>query len=444
MIHAASASVTGPMANIAIIGSGISGLSAAYLLQQKHTVTLYEKEPRLGGHSRTITVKHGDRIIPVDTGFIVFNERNYPNLTALFAHLGVKIKNSDMTYAFTTREGWFEWGAKDLNTIFGQRRNLLRPWFLKLLSEVLRFNREVVGRVDDDPYITLGDLIAAMKLSEHFKYYYLLPMSGAIWSSPPQQMLKFPAKVFVNFFQNHSLLSTGGQPQWLTVDAGSQQYVQRIAAALRDRALTGCAATLVERHPGAVRIKDTQGREALYDHVVFACHTDEALALMGDPSPSEHSALSAIRYQKNVAILHKDPRFMPKRRRCWSAWNYHASGKMHEPAVTLTYWMNRLQGIDENYPLFVTLNPQSEVAPADIFDTHVFHHPVFDVGAMAAQAQIASMQGSRNTWFCGAYMRHGFHEDGLMSAMAVAEKLGANAPWHGTSRDQGELAAAAD
>jgi predicted NAD/FAD-binding protein len=432
------------MANIAVIGSGIAGLSAAYLLQEKHTVTLYEKEPRLGGHSRTITVTHDDRIIPVDTGFIVFNERNYPNLTALFARLGVKVKNSDMTYAFTTRDGWFEWGAKDLNAIFGQRRNLLRPWFLNLFREVVRFNSEAVRRVADDPTITLGDLIDAMGLSDRFKRYYLLPMAGAIWSCPPQQMLKFPAKVFVNFFHNHGLLAMEGQPQWLTVDGGAQQYVQRLASALKSRAQTGCPATSVTRYDRGANVTDAAGRSAHYDHVVFACHTDESLALLTEATDSERAALSAIKYQRNLAILHKDPRFMPKRKRCWAAWNYHASGDGAEPAVTLTYWMNKLQSIDERYPLFVTLNPASEVAAADIFDTHVFHHPVFDTAAIAAQSALTQMQGERNTWFCGAYMRHGFHEDGLISAMAIAERLGITAPWlKSKPRRFPELAAAA-
>ncbi len=417
------------MANIAIIGSGIAGLSAAYLLQNQHSITLYEKEPRLGGHSRTITVKHGDRIIPVDTGFIVFNERNYPNLTALFARLGVKVKASDMTYAFTMRDGWFEWGAKDLNTIFGQRRNLLRPWYLKVVSEVLRFNREVVGRVANEPNITLGALIDAMGLSENFKRYYLLPISGAIWSCPPQQMLAFPAQVFVNFFNNHSLLTMDGQPQWLTVDGGSQQYVQKLAATLKRRPQPGRAVVRVIRQAAGARVHDSNGQDTAFDHVVFACHTDEALALMADPNDAERKALGAIRYQENRAILHKDPRFMPKRRRCWAAWNYHAASEGKEPAVTLTYWMNRLQAIDERYPLFVTLNPATPIAEQDIFDATTFHHPVFDTGAIEAQRTLALMQGERNTWFCGAYMRHGFHEDGLISAMAVAERLGARAPW---------------
>ena len=417
------------MANVAIIGSGIAGLSAAYLLQARHQVTLYEKEPRLGGHSRTITVQHGDRIIPVDTGFIVYNERNYPNLTALFARLGVAVKNSDMTYAFTMRDGWLEWGAKDLNTILGQRRNILRPWFIGLFREVMRFNGEIMSRAASEPTISLGDLIDRMKLSEGFKRYYLLPMAGAIWSCPPQQMLQFPARLFATFFHNHSLLTMGGQPQWLTVDGGAQQYVQKLSAALKTRPRVGIGATRVERQTNGVRITNTNGETEAYDHVVFACHTDQSLSLLADASEVELSALGAIKYQENRAILHKDPRFMPKRRRIWSAWNYHAAGQGDDTAVTLTYWMNRLQSIDERYPLFVTLNPGSQVAAEDIFDETIFHHPVFDNAAIEAQTRITAMQGERNTWFCGAYMRHGFHEDGLISAMAVAEKLGARAPW---------------
>lgn len=417
------------MAKIAIIGTGIAGLSVSYFLRPKHHITVYEKEARLGGHSRTITVEHGDRIIPVDTGFIVFNERNYPNLTALFRRLGVKIKNSDMTYAMTVDNGAFEWGAKDLNTVFGQRRNLLSPRFWNMFREVMRFNGEVAERVKREPAITLGDLIDRMGLSEAFKQYYLLPMAGAIWSSPPKQMLAFPAHVFVTFFQNHSLLSMSGQPQWLTVDGGAEQYVRKIAATFSDAVRLNCGAARVERTATGVRVTDTTGDVSDYDHVVFACHSDEALALLADAGDAERTALAAIRYQKNEAILHKDPRFMPRRRRCWASWNYHSNGAGDEPAVTLTYWMNNLQTIDERYPLFVTLNPPVEIAREDLFDRHVFHHPVFDSPAVAAQARLKRMQGQRNTWFCGAYLRHGFHEDGLISAMAVAEGLGAPAPW---------------
>ena len=417
------------MTKIAIIGSGISGLASAYFLKRKHDITLYEREDRLGGHSRTVTVRHGGRIIPVDTGFIVFNERNYPNLTALFAELGVPVKDSDMTYAMSVGDGQFEWGAQDLNTIFGQRRNIFRPSFYSLFGEVMRFNRAAEQAVAANPVISLGDLIASMGLSERFRQLYLLPMSGAIWSSPPRQMLAFPAKVFVDFFRNHGLLAMSGQPQWRTVDGGSKEYVARIAASLGDSVRTGCAATSVRRDNTAVRVTDTGGTTTAFDHVVFACHSDEALALLADPTPAEAAALGAIRYQRNDAILHADPRFMPRRQRCWASWNYKSDGKGNEPAVSVTYWMNRLQGIDRSFPLFVTLNPQSKVADADIFDRHVFHHPVFDAAAISAQHDIAGMQGQNNTWFCGAYLRHGFHEDGLHSALKVVSRLGCAPDW---------------
>ncbi|MDZ4865708.1 MAG: FAD-dependent oxidoreductase [Alphaproteobacteria bacterium] len=418
------------MSKIAIIGTGISGLAAAYLLHPRHDITVYEKAGRLGGHSRTVTVRQGDRIIPVDTGFIVFNERNYPNLTALLGQLRVAVKASDMTYALSVDGGRLEWGAKSLNTIFGQRRNLIRPRFLKLFAEVMRFNGEVVDRVRRTPGITLGELIDAMGLSDWFKRYYLLPMAGAIWSARPEQMLAFPAQVFVTFFENHSLLSLTGQPQWLTIDGGSERYVEALSASFRHRVRLGCAATRVVRGTSGVRVADASGAEISYDHVVFACHSDEALAMLGDDAgDAERGALGAIKYQPNVAVLHQDPRFMPKRRRCWASWNYHSDGRGDEAAITLTYWMNSLQGIDPACPLFVTLNPPQPIDAARTFDTHLFHHPVFDTAAIAAQKRLALAQGQRNTWFCGAYMRHGFHEDGLVSAMAVAEALGAPAPW---------------
>ncbi len=417
------------MSRVAVIGSGISGLSAAYFLKRKHDIKLFEREQRLGGHSRTITVTHGDRIIPVDTGFIVFNERNYPNLTALFSELRVPVKDSDMTYAMSVGDGEFEWGAQDLNTIFGQRSNLFRPSFYRLFREVMRFNQAAEHAVAANPSISLGDLIASMGLSDRFKQLYLLPMSGAIWSSPPRQMLAFPARVFVDFFRNHGLLAMSGQPQWRTVDGGSQEYVSRISRALGDSFSTNCAAVSVRRLPDGVEVTDGSANKTTFDQVVFACHSDEALALLTDATQSESKALSAIRYQRNDAILHRDPRFMPRRRRCWASWNYKSDGKGNEPAVSVTYWMNRLQGIDPAYPLFVTLNPQLPVAEDDIFDRHVFHHPVFDSAAICAQDDLRKLQGQNRTWYCGAYMRHGFHEDGLLSALQVVDKLGCAPSW---------------
>ena len=417
------------MGKIAVIGTGISGLSAGFLLHERHDITVYEKAARPGGHSRTVTVQYDGRAIPVDTGFIVFNERNYPNLTRLFRLLGVTIKNSDMSFGLTVDNGRLEWGAKSLDAIFGQRRNLFSPRFLKLLADVMRFNTRVVAEVERAPDMTLGALIKHMKLGEWFLRHYILPMAGAIWSCPPRQMLEFPARTFVRFFVNHSLLSLTGQPQWLTLEGGSQTYVERLAAPFADRVLTDCGATRITRDENGVTVQDTRGGMRRFDDVVLACHADEALALLADPSPEERAALCAIRYQRNVAVLHRDPGLMPKNRACWASWVYHADGAGEEPEISVSYWMNSLQGIDPACPLFVTLNPNREIASEAIFDRHVFDHPVFDFAALAAQAALKQMQGARRTWFCGAHLGHGFHEDGLVSAMAVADALGAPAPW---------------
>lgn len=417
------------MEKIAIIGTGISGLSAAYFLSSYYDVTVYEKQPRLGGHSRTLNIVHTDRPISVDTGFIVFNERNYPNLTALFRHLDVPVKKSDMSFALTIGNGWLEWGAKDLTSILGQRRNLLRPRFLKLFADVLRFNKDAMAEVARAPNVSVEGLIQRMGLGDWFKRHYLLPMAGAIWSCPPCQMLEFPASSLVHFFANHNLLAASGQPQWLTVEGGAQTYVERLAAALGTRIRTGCGAAQVTRTARNARVVDESGEARIYDEVIFACHSDEALALLQDPTDVERDALSAIRYQPNVAVLHKDASFMPKRKRCWASWVYHSDGAGDEPAISVTYWMNNLQGIDPRYPLFVTLNPAKPIAAADTFNTHLFAHPVFDFAAMRAQEMLKAMQGQRNTWFCGAYLGHGFHEDGLVSALNVAERLGVSAPW---------------
>lgn len=417
------------MAKIAIIGTGISGLSAAWLLNRHHDITVYEKEPRVGGHTRTLCVRHGDRTIPVDTGFIVYNERNYPNLTALFRHLGVRSHKSDMSFALTTGDGGLEWGARNLNTIFGQRHNLFRPGFLHLLHEVMRFNASALRMLDDHPGLTLGEFSDRLGMSDRFRQHYLLPMAGAIWSCPPRQMLSFPAETFVRFFANHGLLATTGQPQWYTVSGGSQTYIDRLTTAFAPRIRTGCAAVQVTRSQGGVQVLDRLGNREHYDQVVLASHSNESLKLLVDASWAERTALSAIGYQRNRVVLHSSPQFMPKRQRCWASWNYLSNGSGDEAAISVTYWMNRLQSIDERYPLFVTLNPAQEIPAGRIFDEHDFEHPVFDTKALAAQAELKALQGVNKTWFCGAYMGHGFHEDGLVSAMYVAAGLKASIPW---------------
>jgi len=417
------------MARIAIIGTGISGLGAGYLLHPRHEITVYEKAARIGGHARTVTVDYDGRAIPVDTGFIVFNRPNYPNLSGLFRHLAVPVHESDMTFSASIRDGWLEWGAKNLDTVFGQRRNLLRPRFAMLVRDVLKFNAGAEVAVERHPHFTLDQLIGHLGLGDWFRRFYLLPMAGAIWSCPLGEMLRFPAWSLVRFFANHNLLSFTGQPQWYTVTGGSQEYVGRLTASFSHRIRTRCGAVAVMREGGKVQVRDAQGETASYDDVVLACHGDEALALLKDAGAAERAALSPFRYQRNLAVLHRDESVMPRRRRCWASWVYASDGEASHPRITVSYWMNRLQGIDERYPLFVSLNPKRPIDEKLVFDTAEFDHPVFDAAAIAAQGQIRALQGVRNTWFCGAHLRHGFHEDGLASAVHVARLLGSAIPW---------------
>jgi predicted NAD/FAD-binding protein len=417
------------MAKIAIIGTGISGLGSAFLLNPDHDITVYEKAPRIGGHSRTVMADYEGRQIPVDTGFIVFNRRNYPNLSGLFAHLGVTTHDSDMTFAASIRDGWLEWGAKDLNAVIGQRRNLLRPRFGLLFRDVMKFNTQAQDVVERHPELSLEGLIQKLGLGDWFRRYYLMPMSGAIWSCPPCEMMNFPARTLVRFFANHNLLSFTGQPQWKTVTGGSQEYVRRLAAPFAHRIRVNCGAAAVTRQDGKVQIKDTSGCVETYDQVVMASHGDETLALLKDTDRDEQAALSCFRYQKNRAVLHRDESLMPRRRRCWASWVYTSDGDFLHPKITVTYWMNRLQGIDDRYPLFVSLNPKRDIPDHLIFDQTEFDHPVFDQAAMAAQGRIAALQGRRGTWFAGAHLGHGFHEDGLASAVRIAHAMGASIPW---------------
>jgi predicted NAD/FAD-binding protein len=422
------------MAKIAIIGTGISGLGSAYLLHRAHEVTVYEKAPRIGGHARTVSIDYDGMPIAVDTGFIVFNKPNYPNLTGLFSQLGVPTHASDMTFAASIKDGWLEWGARNLNAVLGQRRNLLRPRFAGLVRDVMTFNSRAEETVARHAGLTLDGLIRHLGLGEWFRRYYLLPMSGAIWSCPPSEMLNFPAATLVRFFANHHLLSYSGQPQWRTVTGGSREYVRRLTASFADRIRINCGAVCVTRHTfgparGKVQVRDSQGGSEFYDQVVMAGHGDETLALLQDASAAERAALTPFRYQKNVAVLHRDTGLMPRRRRCWASWVYNSDGDFLSPRIGVTYWMNRLQGIDDSRPLFVSLNPTRAIADELVFDTARFDHPVFDAAAVAAQDKVAGLQGARGTWFAGAHLGHGFHEDGLASAVAVARGLGTTIPW---------------
>ncbi|WP_372605231.1 NAD(P)/FAD-dependent oxidoreductase [Actibacterium sp.] len=409
---------------IAIIGGGISGLAAAYLLAPQHTVTLYEAAPQLGGHARTVQAGlRGDKA--VDTGFIVFNYANYPHLTRMFRDLHVPVERSDMSFGASINNGAVEYGLGSLPALIGQKRNLLRPSFARLVRDIFRFNtRAEAASVDDG--LTIADLTRDLKLGQWFDDYYLRPICGAIWSTPPDQIGAFPARSLVQFFRNHALLSHKGQHQWWTVSGGSIEYVRRLEAHLLTRGVRLFKNSPVRsvQRDGVESTIHAMGREPqTYDQVIFACHSDQTLRMLDRPTPQETAALSAIRYQDNHMILHRDTTQMPQRRACWSSWVYKAQHDKPNAGIGVTYWMNRLQNIPEDDPLFVSLNPVQDIPDPLIYDQKTFRHPVFDHGALRAQQALKQMQGENNTWFAGAYTRHGFHEDGFASAVRVARQM---------------------
>ena len=408
---------------IAVIGAGISGMGAAYHLADAHNVTLFEAQPRLGGHARTIVAgKHGDQ--PVDTGFIVFNYANYPNLTKLFAQLDVPVAKSDMSFAASIGGGRLEYGLRSLNALFAQKRNLANPGFLRMVRDLLRFNA-AAEKVATDATVTLGELMDQMQMGRWFRDYYLTPISGAIWSTPKEEIMDFPAQALVRFFRNHHLMQTTGQHQWWTVQGGSIEYVTRLEQALLLKGVDIRVATpikTVKRSALGAEIL-CEGHWDVFDDVVFATHSDDTLAMLADPSPTEMAALGAVRYQSNTAVLHADTRAMPQRRVTWSSWNYTERPGHQGGPIDLTYWMNCLQPIPESDPLFVTLNSRAPIDDALIYDTAEFRHPVYDLTALAAQGAVRAMNGRNNTWFCGAWMKNGFHEDGYASALDVVEAI---------------------
>ena len=410
---------------IAIIGGGISGLSAAYLLSQRHSVTLYEAEPRLGGHARTVLAGLSGQQ-PVDTGFIVFNYANYPHLTRMFRDLDVPVVKSDMSFGASINGGELEYGLRDLSALTAQKRNLLRPGFARMVRDILRFNARAEALAESDES-TIADLMDDLNLGDWFQRYYLMPLCGAIWSTPPSEIRAFPARSLVQFFRNHALLSTSGQHQWWTVDGGSVEYVRRLQDHLTKAGVDLRPATpvsAVTREGYGVQIAAQGGEPEKYDQVIFACHSDQALRLLANPTPDEQAALSAMRFQDNAMFLHRDTTQMPQRKAVWSSWVYKADTTKPEPAIGVTYWMNRLQNIPENDPLFVSLNPATPVQEDMIYDQKTFRHPVFDRAAIRAQGQLKQLQGQNNTWFAGAYTRHGFHEDGFASAVRIAREMG--------------------
>ncbi len=423
---------------VAVIGTGIAGSAAAWTLSKRYPVTVYDRELRPGGHSHTVTIDYDGAQIAVDVGFIVYNQQNYPELTALFDHLGVETVESRMSFAVTADQGRFEWkggGENWLETargLFAQRRNMLSTSYLWMLRDILTFNQKSVedykaGRLAG---LSLGEYFRRNHFAPRLLTDYLAPMGAAIWSAPDSEMLDFPAENFVAFFSNHRLLQYD-RPVWRTVKGGSRSYVDKLTAAFRDRIRLGCAATAIERTPHGVIVRDSHGHGDSYDHVVIASHSDQALGMLCDPDDGERAILGAIGYSPNTVYLHRDERLMPKRKRAWASWNFLRWQREEAMAndVAVTYWMNNLKGIDASTPLFVSLNPP--FAPRDelTFGKYVCEHPQYNQAAFAAQKRLGDIQGRRRIWFCGAWTGYGFHEDGLRSGLAVAEALGAYAPW---------------
>lgn len=418
---------------IAVCGAGISGLSAAWLLSKRHAVTLYEAEPRLGGHTCTVRAPVPGGDLPVDMGFIVYNEAAYPNLTALFRHFGVPTRETCMSLGVSLDDGDLEYGSRGLGGILAQPSNLIRPRFLSMLSELVRFYRESPRDMANRTLagLSLGDYLNARGYSEPFQTDHLLPQAAAIWSSPVARTRDYPAEAFVRFFDNHGLLKLIDRPLWRSVVGGSTAYVDRLMADFAGAVHLARGVDAIRRLPDQVLVRDRSGSITSYDQVVIASHANQALALLDDPSPDERALLGVVRYGPNEVILHADDSLMPRRRRAWSSWNYvgHRGERDEAAPPTVSYWMNRLQGLP-GQPLFVTLNPPRPPRADLILQQRTFDHPLFDRPAIAAQPKLWSLQGCRRTWFCGAYFGAGFHEDGLQSGLAVAEAIGGvRRPW---------------
>jgi predicted NAD/FAD-binding protein len=421
----------GPL-DIAVVGTGISGMSCAWLLAQGHRVTVYESAERIGGHTNTVDVATGTGRVPIDTGFIVFNEVTYPNLTALFRHLGVKVQDSEMSFAVSLDDGRLEYAGTDARGLFAQPLNVLRPRFWGMLRDLLRFYRAApadLARGTDD-LGSLDDYLRDGGYGRALRDDHLLPMSAAIWSCPPSEAALQPAASFIRFCENHGLLKMSRRPVWRTVRGGSHEYMARLIGGYADRIRTNCPVLAVERVDTGVRVQTAETAH-VYDHAVLACHADQALTLLGtEATAREQSILGAFRYTRNLAVLHTDDSFMPRRRAAWASWNY--LGQSDESmAPSVTYWMNRLQRLEGSTQYFVTLNPPRPPRAGTLLRSEVYEHPVFDADAVRAQRQLWSLQDDGHVWFCGAHFGAGFHEDGLQAGLAVAEQLsGLRRPWN--------------
>lgn len=404
---------------IAIVGGGISGLTTAYLLSREHEVILYESNDYIGGHTNTVTIEMNGSPVPVDTGFIVYNEQNYPNFSHILSDLNVSTQPTSMSFSVKLIEPDLEYNGSSFKQLFGQKKNLLRPRFYQMLWDILRFNRQTPGLLESNSYdITLGEHAIECGFSQDFIHHYLVPMGAAIWSSSPSAILEMPAYFFIRFFKNHGMLNLNDRPQWRTITGGSCQYVNKMIASFAKNIRLGHKVSSVERLNDRVTVDGDS-----YDHVVFACHSDQAIEALSDPSVYEKDILSKISYQKNEIIMHTDTSIMPAREDLWAAWNYHSQGNDDSP-VAMTYNMNILQDLDIKETICITLNSLNLINPDLILGRHIYSHPQFTTESMKAQERWMEISGGNRTHFCGAYWGNGFHEDGVNSALRIANFFG--------------------
>jgi uncharacterized protein len=407
---------------IAIIGSGISGMVAAYHLSRNHAITVYEAGGHVGGHTHTVDVEVGGRRYAIDTGFIVFNDWTYPNFIALLDELNVAWQPSEMSFSVRCEAAGLEYNGTSIDSLFAQRRNLLRPSFLRMVSDILRFNREAPALLSDGYVLSLGDYLEIQRYSRYFIEHYIIPMGAAIWSSSPADMLEFPARFFVEFFAKHGFLSVDDRPTWRVIRGGSREYVKNLTAPFSRQIRLNTPVDSIMRQTNRVLVRLRGGAVEAFDEVFMACHSDQALKLLHDPSNEERRILGAIPYQQNEALLHTDTRLMPRRPKAWAAWNYH---RPREPSdrVTVTYNMNMLQTLSAPVQFLLSLNRSEAVDPAKVLGRYVYHHPVFNAAAVAAQRRRHEINGVRHTYYCGAYWSYGFHEDGVTSALTALEEF---------------------
>lgn len=411
---------------IAIVGSGISGLAAARQLAHEHEVEIFEAGAHVGGHTHTHSVRLDGRDVRVDSGFIVFNEQTYPGFCAFLRELGVAWQPSDMGLSVRCESSGLEYNGRNLDTLFAQRSNLLRPSFHRLLLEVVRFHREARALLEhEEADVELTAWLDERRYSNAFRERFLEPMAAAIWSAPTGDVGKIPVRFLARFMANHGMLQVEGRPQWLTVRGGSRAYVDALLAQLKARVHLRTPVAGIERHEERVELVLSGGMRRAFDHVVLASHADQSLALLERPTPDERAVLGALRYQANEAVLHTDARFMPRRQKCWASWNCHllAATDARDRGVAVTYWMNKLQALEIPTQVFVTLNRTQDIDPSRVLARMNYHHPCFDLAAIEAQRRREVIQGRARTWYCGAYWGFGFHEDGLQSGLAAARAL---------------------